>query len=67
MSGAPAPSPSPDEILARLRPHYGDLPWRPHHDPVSELVLTILSQHTNDTLSGKAFARLLERFPSWSA
>ncbi|MBI2761390.1 MAG: endonuclease III, partial [Chloroflexi bacterium] len=46
---------------------YGDLPWRPHHDPVSELVLTILSQHTNDTLSGKAFARLLERFPSWSA
>jgi endonuclease III len=67
MSGASTRVPAPEEILARLRPLYGDLPWRPHHDPVSELVLTILSQHTNDTLSGKAFARLLERFPSWGA
>jgi endonuclease III len=67
MSGTSTQAPSPVEILARLRPRYGDLPWRPHHDPISELVLTILSQHTNDTLSGKAFARLLERFPSWRA
>ncbi len=41
--------------------------WRPHRDPMSELVLTILSQHTNDTLSGKAFAKLLAAFPAWDA
>jgi endonuclease-3 len=29
------------------------------------LVLTILSQHTNDTNSGKAFATMQARFPSW--
>jgi endonuclease-3 len=56
---------TPELVLERLRPRYGPMPWRRHHDPVSELVLTILSQHTNDTLSGKAFARLLERFPDW--
>ena len=56
-----------EEILARLRPRYGYMPWRPHGDAVSELVLTILSQHTNDTLSGKAFGRLLAAFPSWEA
>ena len=41
--------------------------WRPHHDPVAELVLTILSQNTADTNSGRAFVRLLEAFPSWQA
>ena len=57
--------PVPDEILRRLRPRYGSMHWRPHGDAVGELVLTILSQHTNDTLSGKAFARLLATFPEW--
>ena len=62
----PAP-PTAALVLARLRPRYGALRWRPHGDGVSELVLTILSQHTNDTLSGKAFARLLATFPNWDA
>ncbi|HZU77858.1 MAG TPA: endonuclease III, partial [Dehalococcoidia bacterium] len=44
---------------------YGDLRWRPHHDATSELVLTILSQHTSDRLSGQAFSRLLQRFRDW--
>jgi endonuclease-3 len=56
---------SPTLVLERLRPRYGELRWRPHGDGVSELVLTILSQHTNDTLSGKAFAKLLAAFPTW--
>lgn len=55
------------DVLARLRPLYGEMRWRPHGDGVTELVLTILSQHTNDTLSGKAFARLLAALPSWEA
>jgi endonuclease-3 len=55
------------EILARLEEAYGIPPWRPHHDPISELVLTILSQNTSDANSGRAFVRLLERFATWDA
>jgi endonuclease-3 len=55
------------EIIARLDEAYGIPPWRPHRDAVSELVLTILSQNTSDANSGRAFVRLLERFPSWDA
>lgn len=63
---APAVPLTADLVLERLRPHTGALHWRPHGDAVGELVLTILSQHTNDTLSGKAFARLLAAFPTWA-
>ncbi len=38
-----------------------------HGDPVAELVLTILSQNTSDTNSGRAFVQLMRRFPSWDA
>jgi endonuclease III len=55
------------EIIARLDDAYGVPAWRPHHDPTSELVLTILSQNTSDANSGRAFARLLEVFPTWDA
>lgn len=59
--------PSVSEILARLRLVHGEIRWRPHHDPMAELVLTILSQHTSDVLSGRAFAELIRRFPDWDA
>lgn len=55
------------EIVARLDEAYGIPEWRPHRDAVSELVLTILSQNTSDANSGRAFVRLLERFPTWDA
>ena len=55
------------EIIARLDEAYGVPEWKPHHDPTSELVLTILSQNTSDTNSGRAFVRLLEAFPTWDA
>ena len=58
---------TPVEAVDLLRPRFGDLQWRPHHDPISELVLTILSQHTNDTLSGKAFIKLTSTFCDWQA
>lgn len=61
------PALTPQQVLARLRPRYGALRWRPHHDPLTELVLTILSQHTNDTNSGKAFAAMQRAFPTWDA
>jgi endonuclease-3 len=56
---------SPAEIIERLKPVYGEPVWRPHGDPMTELVLTILSQNTSDTNSGRAFMRLKQRFPTW--
>jgi len=58
---------SPDEIVRRLATLYGDPEWRPHGDPIAELVLTILSQNTSDANSGRAFMRLRSRFPEWEA
>ncbi len=55
------------EIVRRLQEAYGAAPWRPHGDPTAELVLTILSQNTSDANSGRAFVRLLARFPDWRA
>ena len=55
------------EIIARLDEAHGVPEWQPHHDPTSELVLTILSQNTSDANSGRAFVRLLEAFPTWDA
>ena len=39
----------------------------PHADPLAELVLTVLSQSTNDRNRDVAFLRLRDRFPSWEA
>jgi endonuclease-3 len=57
----------PREIVERLSELYGEPVWRPHGDPMTELVLTILSQNTSDTNSGRAFMRLKQRFPAWEA
>jgi len=56
---------APREIIARLSSLYGEPVWRPHGDPMSELVLTILSQNTSDANSGRAFMRLRSRFHTW--
>lgn len=53
------------EIHHRLLRLYGEPLWRPHMDPVSELVSTILSQNTNDVNRDVAFDRLVARFPTW--
>ena len=52
-------------IRERLRELYGIPVMAPHEDPLSELVLTVLSQSTNDRNRDVAFVRLRERFPSW--
>lgn len=54
-------------IRDRLRAAYGRPVLRPHGAPVDELVLTILSQNTNDRNRDVAYGRLRERFPSWAA
>jgi endonuclease-3 len=38
---------------------------RPHRDPIAELVLTVLSQSTNDRNRDVAYLRLRERLPTW--
>jgi endonuclease III len=52
-------------ILKLLRQEYGPRFWQPHHDPMSELVLTILSQNTSDKNSRAAFQELRKTFPDW--
>ena len=52
-------------IRDRLRDAYGRPTYEPHRAPVDELVLTVLSQNTNDRNRDVAYARLRERFDSW--
>ncbi len=46
---------------------YGPFPEERRLPPTDEMVFTILSQHTSDINSGRAFARLMERFGSLEA
>lgn len=52
-------------ILRRLRRAYGEPPPPRRLAPLDELVLTVLSQNTNDTNRDRAYADLRTRFPSW--
>jgi len=42
-------------------------PGLAHPEPLDGLVLTVLSQHTNDRNRDTAYARLKERYPEWEA
>jgi len=54
-------------IRERLREVYGVPCAEPHGDPLAELVLTVLSQSTNDRNRDVAFLRLRQRLPTWEA
>ncbi len=56
---------TPHLVVERLSQIYGRPQWRPHGDPLTELVLGLLSQNTSDANSGRAFMRLRARFPRW--
>ena len=58
---------SPGVIMDRLAALYGDPVHTPHGDAVAELVLTVLSQNTADTNSGRAFIQMMRAYPSWEA
>jgi endonuclease-3 len=49
----------------RLRLVYGTPLMAPHGKPLDELILTVLSQSTNDRNRDVAFLRLRDRFPTW--
>jgi endonuclease-3 len=54
-------------IRDRLRLVYGIPAAPPHRQPLDELILTVLSQSTNDRNRDVAFLRLRARFDSWDA
>ena len=63
-----AGGPDPRRIRAvqrRLRAGQGAFTPKPRLPVIDEIVATVLSQHTSDVNSGRAFTRLKERFPSW--
>ncbi|MEO7001810.1 MAG: endonuclease III [Ktedonobacterales bacterium] len=61
----------PDEQVARvyalLVEAYGEPPWEPDGDALGGLIATVLSQHTSDVNSARAYAQLIEAFPSWQS
>ena len=57
----------PAEVLAALSQQYAPFPQRARYDPASEIVFTILSQHTSDSNSERAFHRLIDAFGSLEA
>ncbi|HEX4672400.1 MAG TPA: DNA lyase [Solirubrobacteraceae bacterium] len=62
--------PTPRRVRAirdRLRLVYGIPQAKPHGHPIAELILTVLSQSTNDRNRDVAYLGLRERFPDWEA
>jgi endonuclease-3 len=54
-------------VRERLREVYGVPLMKPHGHPLAELVLTVLSQSTNDRNRDVAYLRLRARLGSWEA
>jgi len=52
-------------IRDRLRLVYGVPLAKPHGHPIAELILTVLSQSTNDRNRDVAYLALGDRFPTW--
>jgi endonuclease-3 len=52
-------------IHRRLERHFGELLPPRRSDPLEELILTVLSQHTSDVNAERAFASLRAAFPTW--
>ncbi|MCC6179497.1 MAG: endonuclease III [Chloroflexi bacterium] len=58
-------APSPELVVERLRDYYGPPPPNQPNDPLSGLIGTILSQHTSDLNTARAFESLRSTFGSW--
>ncbi len=52
-------------VCDKLDAEYGALEWRSHGEPLGALVMTILSQHTSDTNSERAYDSLRRAYPTW--
>ncbi|HVF52079.1 MAG TPA: endonuclease III [Actinomycetota bacterium] len=54
-------------VHRRLRATQGPFTPKPRLPILDELIATVLSQHTSDVNTARAFASLKERFPDWSS
>lgn len=52
-------------LIRKLNDFYPDFKPKKRRDPLDELILTILSQNTNDNNSFEGFKRLRKKFPTW--
>jgi endonuclease-3 len=52
-------------VLKKLAQVYGSPSWEPSHDPLAELVATILSQNTSDVNADRAYAALRATYRTW--
>jgi endonuclease III len=52
-------------IYNRLRTRFGELVPPRASDPLEELILTVLSQHTSDLNADRAYADLRRAYPTW--
>ena len=71
-AGAPPEAPNADRrrvrtIVRRLQARFGELAPPRAVDPLDELILTVLSQHTSDLNAERAFGSLRASFPTWEA
>src|SRR5918995_4056251 len=56
------------EIHRRLCAVYGcPIPYFHSHDPISELVSSLLAHRTRNAESGRAYKGLKDRYPDWAA
>ena len=51
-----------DSLHASLYKHYGPVSWKPRYDGISELIFTVLTQHTSDRNAERAFQQLVDYF-----
>ncbi len=54
-----------ERIYHLLTATYGEPAWIPDYDALGGLVGTILSQHTSDINSERAYQQLVATFPGW--
>lgn len=65
MTTSTTPSVHLAQVYALLIATYGAQKNTPDYDPLGGLVGTILSQHTSDINSGRAYQQLITTFPTW--
>ncbi len=53
------------DVVTKLEKMYGEAEWAFRHDPMDELIACILSQHTSDSNSLRAFDKLKHTYPHW--
>lgn len=56
---------SPETIIERLVPLYGEFEQKPRYNALDELIFTVLTQHTSDLNAERAFNKLRAEIPTW--